>query len=249
MPGNDRAQTATAFSRFQQLNLTPSKLRRADFDLTNDTASERTEIAAFQAPYPLALRESNMRLAFTYHEGFTTNGTGSQTISLANDIIDTPNTNPFVVYTDQGSGTWTRTTATSIDYANDSFDYDDGGSAEELEVFYVVSNPVRIEIWKEKPGSTGNVGEMVYDDYTGDLHARDQNEMAPRMSFNKSQLQPVVPRDWYVRVYADGSTAFSWNDGQGNDAINALLQVPVMQAPRDVSGLSRAVTQDIGARQ
>lgn len=238
----------SARERFQRADLTKGPLSKDKFDLSSDTANERTSIAEFEAPYPFAFRESEVRLAFTTKDTFTTGGAGAQeTFTVSNGLAETANTQALLVWSDEAGADYSVVQPDSIDYDADSFDYTDSGAVEELDVYYVPSDPLLIEVWKEKPGNTGAIGEMVYDDYTADLHIRDQNESAPKMTFNKSPLQPVVPRKWSVKVYSNGNYALAWKDDtNGTYASNAVMNFPVLRAGRDVDGLGRAVTQDIG---
>lgn len=243
-----------ALERLQQSNLKQSNLTKGDFDLTADTANERTLIAEFEAPYPIVFREKEIRLAVTVVESFTTTATAdTETFNLSQDIANTANTQAFVLYTDgDGSGSgFNVVQPDSVDYDADTFTYTDSANAENLYAYYVARDPLKIELWKEKPGTTGSIGEMLYDDYTADFHVRNQNDEAPRMEFNKSKYQAVVPKDWKVRMYSDGDYSLAWEDGNsdGTTATNAIINFPAFRAPRNISGLSREVTQDIGRRQ
>lgn len=245
------ASETTPLERLQGSNLTSSRLDKADFDLSEDTANERTKIAAFDTPQPLVLKEAPIRMVITTLQKETTDGSGSNTFTFGHEVVDTPNTAPVAAWTDQGSGDWTRVASSniSVDFGNNTFTYDDGGSAEDLAVYYVARDPVKLELWKEKPGTTGNVGEMLYDDYTADLHVRNQNDEAPELQFKKSEYEAVIPQDWRVSLYAEGDYALGVTDSATPTyAPNAIINVPAFRSPTNVSGLSRAVTSDIGSR-
>jgi hypothetical protein len=221
------------------------RLRRSDFDLTNGSTGSKVEVASYQAKVPLALREEAMRLVLVTEEDFTTDGTAdnTETFNLSNNIIQTGNTADLVLY-EGGS----RVQPDSIDYGANSFDYTDDGTNNNLHAFYVFRNPVQVSVEKEAPSAQGGVSEVMYDDATSVLHERNQNKEPPVPSFT-SPLQPVVPVDWKLKVYADGPTAVEWDEGTDDTTgTNALLRMPVNRAQRNVSGLARAVKQDIVGR-
>lgn len=221
------------------------RLRRADFTLTNGTSGQKTKVAEYQAALPLAIREDAMRLMFVTEEDFTTDGTASntETFNLSNNIIDTDNTADLVLY-EAGS----RVQPDSIDYANDSFDYTDDGTNNNLHAFYVFRNPCEVTVEKHAPAGQGSVSEVVYDDVTAQLAERNQNKEPPEADFT-GPLQPVVPKDWTIEVYVDGPVAAEWTEGTDNTTgTNALLRIPVNRAEHDVDGLARAVKQDIVGR-
>lgn len=251
-----------AVDELTEVPSSPQKLRKSDFDLTNGVANQRSLIASYEAELPLAFREDAVRMVFVVVEQFTSDGSGTpQTHNLANDLIEQPNTTDLVLFSDGA-----RTQPDSVDAAADSFDYTDGGVAEELDVFYVARNPVQIEIEKTAPASNaGQVAETVFDDVTSILHERDQNQEPPELDFPDpseadgadgraaAALKPVVPRKWTIDVYADGPLAFAWDDSDtGNDsgatAINAILSIPIRRARHDVEGLGQAVKQSIIGR-
>lgn len=252
----NRDQDPVEFAReLSQESGQPKRLKKSQFTLTNGTANERSLIAEFSAPYPLALRQDPIRMMFVYHEAFFHDGatTTQQTYSLSLDALDTNNTNAFLLYSDSG-----RVQPDSVDHANDQFTYSESADVT-LHAFYVARDPLQVEVWKEKPGTVGNVGEQLYDDVTADLHSRNQNEQAPVPTFRRSPLQPVIPQDWKLRVYAEGSAyGVDWDDADTdtsgsktvNDvtATNAIIDIPIRQTGDSVPGLDRAVTDDIGGR-
>jgi hypothetical protein len=239
----------------QRLAETPAQniqLRRSEFTLSNGTAQQRTKIAEYQAETPLVLRaDAPLRLVFVTVEQFQTPGDGSQTsYDLAHDIIESPNTQNFLLY-EAGS----RVQPDSVDYAGDSFTYTGPGSAEYLHAFYVVGDPVRIDIERQAPRSQGSVADVVYDDVTALLHPRDQNQ-EPVTFGDEGDTHPLdlaVPQKWRIEVYATSDVsglALAYDDSdtansQGTTATNALLTVPVRKAAQNVDGLSQAVKRRI----
>lgn len=245
--GRGRAGDHPVLDELLETPATLQKLKRDDFTLTNATANQRSKIASYEAELPLVLREAPLRLMLIVVEEFTTDGTAgnTETFNLANDIIESPNTQDFVLY-ENGA----IVQPDSVDYANDSFDYTDDGTANALDAFYVARDPVQIEIEKAAPKAQGSVTQTVYDDVSSILHERDQNREPPRMDFEgQGPLAPVVPRKWTLDVYADGSPAFAWDDSDtatdnSATAINAVLSIPIRRAQRDVEGLGQAVKED-----
>lgn len=233
-------------NRLQQTPATNQRLRRSDFDLGAANANQRSRIARFEADSPIAFRDGTLRLAFTVAEQFTTDATAGnvETFNLSNDALNSRNTTNFILY--EGGA---QVAADAVDYAADSFDYTDDGTGNVLTAFYVARDPVGVEIEKVAPKAQGSVSEVVYDDVTATLHARDQNREPPEWDFN-SPLQAVVPRKWYVDVYADGDPALALTDEnknspQGVTAVNAVISLPIRRASQDVPNLGRAVKMDI----
>lgn len=224
-------------------------LKKGDFDLTNAVANTRSKIASYEAELPLAFREAPMRLMFIVVEEFTTDTTGgnAETFTLSNDIIESANTTDLVLY-DEG----VRVQPDSVDYGANTFTYTNpDAAADSLDAFYVARDPVQIEIEKSAPKAQNNVSAVVYDDVSSLLHERDQNKEPPAMDFQgESSLSPVVPRKWSVDIYAEGATAFAWDDSgtatnNGATAVNAVISIPIRRAKSDVENLGRAVAQDV----
>jgi hypothetical protein len=231
-----------AIAALRQVSGASQRLKKGDFDLLDDVANKRTKIAEYEVGYPVAFREASVRLMFTVHEQKITNGTAgeTETFGLANNLIDTANTTDLVLFE-----TGDRVQPDSIDHANDSFDYTDDGTNNDLDVFYVARDPVQIEIEKSAPRAQGNVGEIVFDDATSMLHERNQNKEPPEMEFDR-ELEPVVPSDWTIDIYADGPIAISWADDANDvEAVNAVVSLPINRSGRTIPGLSKAVKQDI----
>jgi len=225
---------------------TKKRLRKSDFSLSNGTGGEESTIATYDVETPLVLREqADIRLVLTTVEEFQTAGNGNQeTFSLSNDIISQVNSADLVLYSD-GS----RTSPDSIDYANDSFDYTDGGNQERLHAHYVARDPGQVEIEKVAPRSQGRVSEVVYDDATSLLHERDQNDEPPSFDFDQPEAK-AVPRKWQLRITLDAPYPAEWDDSSENNsqdttATNAIVSLPTKVASRDVPGLGGAVKRHI----
>jgi hypothetical protein len=233
--------------RLAEVDSSNQRLRKSDFELTNGAAGQRTRIARFEAESPLALREgAPMRLMFVEVEEFTTDGTAdnTETFSLSQNLIETVNTADLVLFDDGAA-----VQPDAVDYANDSFDYTDGATGSTLHAYYVARDPVQVEIERVAPRAQGAVQDTVFDEATSLLHDRDQNKEPATFDFDHP-LDSIVPRKWYIDVYADGPVGFDWNDDstatpQGTEATNAIISVPVRRGKRDVDGLAQAVREHI----
>lgn len=226
----------------------PQRLKRQDFTLTDGTANQRSKIASYQPDLPLALRDdAPIRLAIVAGEEFTTDGTAdnTETFSLANNIVDTPNTTALVLF-DDGA----RVQPDSVDYSADSFDYTDSGTGSTMHAFYVARNPGQIEVEKTAPTSSSGMNEKVFDDVTSILAERNQNKDSLMFEFDGSPLEPVVPARWTIDVYVDVPYAVRWDDDNltttnGDTALNAIVSMPVRRAERNIEDLGQAVKRDI----
>jgi len=241
------ASRDSVLNELRQVATTKKRLTRSDFTLTNGTSGERSEVAVWEAPSPVVLREAaNIRLVVVTVEEFQTAGNGNQgTFNLSNDIISQNNTADLVLYSD-GS----LANEDSIDFSNNSFKYTDGGNQERLHAHYVCGDPGILEIEKVAPRSKGGISDVVYDDATTLLHNRDQNNEPPSFDFDRPE-EKVVPRKWELRLFADISAhPVEWDDSsednsQSTTATNAILHLPIKVASRDVAGLSDVVKRDI----
>jgi len=233
--------------RLQQTPATRQKLKKADFDLTNGSANQRSLIAEHKVKTPTFFRpNAASRLAFATVEEFQTDGTGgnTETFSLSHNILQTPNTDNIVLY----EGT-TPVQTDSVDYSANTFDYTDSGTGSYLHAAYIPRDATLIEVERQAPKSQGSVSDVVLDEPTSLLHEQDQNQDPPEFLGNET-LDYAVPRNWKVQIYADGPVPLEWNDDaesntQGVDATNAVISLPVRRASRDVEGLRRAVKRHI----
>jgi hypothetical protein len=253
MAPNNRGQAMAhipdhVLEELQDLDAENQRLRKADFDLTDATANQRSKVAEYQPDLPLALREdADMRIAFVAGEEFTTDGTGgnTETFNLSNDIVDSPNATDLVLY-DSGS----RVQPDSVDHATDSFDYTNPDASQDtLHAFYVARNPGTVEIEVVSPKAQGNVSKTVYDDVTSIIAERNQNKEPLEFDFDDA-LEGLIPARWNLQVYVDAPFAVRWDDGglatsNGDEAVNAIVSMPVRRAHNNVEGLGQAVKQDI----
>ena len=232
--------TAEMAERVGQMDRSRSKVLKSDFSLSEGVSGEESVVAEFQSPQAIALRtDKPMRLAVPAVESYTTDGsTGNQeTISLANDLIETPNTEDVVLY-DEDQGQYVQ--PDSIDYDADEVTFTDNGSTNyEVKVAYMASNPGTIKILKQAPQSQGRVEEVIFDDVSELINYTDQDSSPITLDLNQSTLQRVVPEKYSIKVEVDlpYSASFDWRNG--------VLEVPAEYLDGDTSGLKQAVAQDI----
>lgn len=216
-------------------------LKKGDFSLSDGTSGEESNVATYEAPRDLEIRSDKpIRLMIPVKESFTTDGTGSQTIDLANDLVKSPNTQNIYILSNEGSGDPdTVVEPSSVNYSGDSFDYDDGSSAEDLEVYYVARDPGIIRIKKVAPESQGTVEEVIYDEASSLLHTQDQHDDPVNLELNQSEVQDIVPEDWDIVVEVDLPYTASMDGG------NAQLQIPARFLQSEIEGIDEAVAHDI----
>lgn len=218
-------------------------LSRTDMDLTDGVANERSLVASYKAKVPLAVRENAAaRLMFVTAEEFTTDGTASntETFSLAHNLVQTKNTQNFVLYEDGA-----RVQPDSVNYSGDSFDYTDDQTGSTLHAFYVARDPGAVTIEKVAPKASSQVSEEIGEDTTSGLADRDQNKEPVEFGF-MDPLEGVVPTNWKLNIYVDAPMAVRWDDSglttsNGDEATNAIVDVPIFQFERNVPGLQKAV--------
>lgn len=229
--------------RLREVPANDRPLSRSDFTLTNGTASERSKVAEFKADRPFALREDErVRLALVTHESFTTDGTGgnTETFSLSHDVVDAGSTaEPLAVFKNG-----TAADEDSVDFSGDTFDFTDSGSSNTLDVYYTVGpgDQCQVEIEKAAPK---DVTDGVWTGDIGLVNARDQDKQDLTLDFDHP-LDRIVPKNWYIRVYADGPYAVEWSESTNStSAPNALLTLPIRQSQENIEGLHRAVRHRI----
>lgn len=266
MSARNRTQGQSALKAFREHELTSTRLRRADFTLANGVSGQRSNVAEFEAPFPFLVREDiPFRLSLVTHEAFFHDGatTAEQTYSLANDAIETSNTTDIQVFADASELTRVDSAPANGEYtfdaANDQITVDQNTDVT-LHVYYHARDGLILEVVKEKPGTTGKVEEVLYDDITTDLFTRNQNREPPFFEFNQSGYEGVVPTDWKLVVYTDGANYnVEWDDSDtdtsgsktvdSTEATIPVLDVPIQMAPGEVNGLGREVARDIGSRR
>ena len=240
--------------KLKSANWVPGSLTLREFDTQEGTPGEASVVAETKLGRPLQLRDdpdSELRLVLPAYEHFTTNGTADdqETFDLSHNAIDSPSTESFVLYEDG-----TVVEPDSIDYAAGSFDYTSTGTDTDLDVFYIARDPASVEIRKTAPGAGGKVNQTLKEAQTAILHTRDQAQQEVRFGFERTPLQPYLPRKFKLQVVVDApyTVAFEAPERANGTprARNALLSLPRFQTEARIEGLGSAVKQDmIGVRE
>ncbi|ELY71097.1 hypothetical protein [Natrinema versiforme] len=231
----------------------PGSVTLREFDTQAGTSGEASVVAEIKLGRPLQLRDdhdSELRLVLPAHEHFTTNGSADEqeTFELGHNLIESPSTQDFLLWED-GS----VVQPDSIDYDANSFDYTSAGTETDLDVFYVPRDPASVEIRKTAPGAGGKVNQTLKEAQTAILHTRDQAQQEIQFGFDRTPLQPYLPRKFKLQVVVDApyKVAFEAPERANGTprARNALLSLPRFQTEARIEDLGAAVKQDmIGVR-
>lgn len=241
--------TRDALDRLENTPATRDRLTKADFTFYTGTANDRSKIADFKLNRLVAVREGvSFDLSITAVETFTTDGTASntETFNLSNDIVDSEAVADSLILYEGNS----EVSADSVDYANNTFDYTDDGTANTLTAFYTSGDQARVEVEKASPNG---VSETLFAGDVGTIHRRDQNRDPLTFDFNLGPLQPVAPGDFTIEVYVDApyQAAFTYDatgDSTNTPATNSLLDIPIKGARGPVSGVAKAVRMEAAER-
>lgn len=245
MPGRGNSRQTKAVNRLMETPGVDKSLGRADFTLSNGVAGERSEVASLKARTPLRVREGvAARLVLFTAERFTTDGTAgnTETFNLSHDAVDTDNATPFALY--EGAS---RVSPDSVDYAANSFDYTDDGTANDLTAFYVPRDPGQVTVEKVAPSGQAALSETLHETDTRRLAVTNQNKEPVEFDF-MGALEGVIPKNWRLKVYVDGPAAIEWNDDAETTthdvaATAAALSMPVHRYRRTVPDLESAVKE------
>ncbi|TKX86208.1 hypothetical protein EXE43_09570 [Halorubrum sp. SS5] len=241
MPGS----ISEVVERLGDVDTERDTLRRADFEAsTHSGGSGESVILSHKAVQPIALRQGvPYRIVPVARETFTTDGSGtSQTFNLAHNLIDSDVSDNLVLYADG-----TLADPDSIDFAADSFDYTDGGAAEDLTVYYVAATQASLKLKKVAPG--GSNSETLVEHDAALINRRQPNRDPLEFNLNQSALQGTVPKNWRLEWTIDGPFAAGWDPDADPAPVNLLVSVPINRATTDeVEGLGPAVGQDTSNR-
>ncbi|MFA9418460.1 hypothetical protein [Natrinema sp. HArc-T2] len=239
--------------KLKSANWVPGSLTLREFDTREGTPGGASIVAETKLGRALQFRDdpdSELRLVLPAYEHFTTNGTADdqETFDLSHNAIDSPSTESFVLYEDGAI-----VEPDSIDYANNSFDYTSSGTDTDLDVFYIARDPASVEIRKTAPDAGGKVNQTLKEGQTAILHTRDQAQQEVSFGFDRTPLQPYLPRKFKLQVVVDApyTVAFEAPERANGTprARNALLSLPRFQTEARIEGLGAAVKQDmIGVR-
>ncbi|QFU83389.1 hypothetical protein [Natronorubrum aibiense] len=240
-------------NQLKNANWIPGSVTLREFTTQESTPDEASVVAEIQVGRPLQLRDdpdSELRLALPAYEHFTTDGTAdeTETFELGNNLVKSPTTEDLLVWEDGAV-----VQPDSVDYDSNAFDYTSSGTETDLDVFYIARNPASVEIRKTAPGAGGKVNQTLKEAQTAILHTRDQAQQEVRFGFERTPLQPYLPRKFRLQVVVDApyTVAFEAPERANGTprARNALLSLPRYQTESRIEGLGTAVKQDmIGVR-
>lgn len=231
--------------RLANTRMTPGKIGAKRFragTTSATTVGERSRLARIEAPAARGLLEgpkNPFKIALPAYESFTTDATAgnTETFTLANNLIKSPNTNNVVLY-EAGS----RVQPAAVDYTNDAFDYTDDGTGNTLHVFYTTDAAGEVELVKRAPDGRSS-SEVTLD--SAALHHiahQDQTDQPHYLSFSKD-ADGWVPTDFALEIYVNAEYQVALEDpnGDGATADNALFQLPAVKASEQIPGLPSAV--------
>lgn len=207
------------------------------------TAGQKSRVVEFTLEVPTMLRtDVPIRLAIPAHETFTEDGTSNtETLSLSNDLIDSPITESVVVF--EGG---TRVQPSSIDYANDTVDVSTSGNGNTIDVFYTARNPGLLAIEKEAPPAAGRTISTLYEAPIGLLNQRKQYEQPEYIGDEQNDpTDLLLADDFDLTVLVDVPYEvelgeLSRTNGTAK-ASNAIISVPTAQGESPVDGLASVV--------
>ena len=241
------ASVTKAVKALQGLPSTDDTLANADFEQADSVVDERSVIASHQPDRAIAVAPGEYNLDLVAYESFTTDGSAgdAETFDLAHDPLDSDSVPQDVVVYKVGTG---YVQPDSVDYDADTFTYTDGGTNNDLHVFYVAGAQATAQVRKVSPG--GSTSEVLDEADVGILNRRNQNKRPLRFDFDHP-LQGVVPANWTLEVVVDAPYIVSWGVDTNNDgaldaqATNQLINAPIRRtrqhAPDFVEGVVAAV--------
>lgn len=244
MPKTEQIRQAVA-----QADVRPDTFTKRDFTLSAGAPNSREKVATVQVNRPHAVMSGRpVDLALMAYEEVTTdaNAGDAETFTLSNDLVDSGATDQSLVLYDGD----TLVQPDSIDYAADSFDYTDAGTNTTLGVFYAAGDQAMVEIEKEAPNGTT---QTLWSGDLGLLHMRDHGKEPVTLALNGSYWEPFVPTDWNLNIYVNAPYTVRWSKdlggtGDEEEAINALLGVPVRKSADKIPGLARRTRLDAAER-
>jgi len=228
--------------RLNEVDTRNDRLPLSAFDTFAGSQGSITRVASHKVELPIAVRQAvRTGVAPMAYESFTTDGNSDQdTFTLSHDIVQSEATSQNIVVYEGTS----EESVDSVDYANDSFDYTDQGTGNDLHVFYAAGDQARLVF--RVVGPNGVEKDLLELD-AGLMHRRDAMEDPITFEFARA-LEGVVPSNFRLEQYIDApyTAKYDHDTGSGTvDASNAILSVPVRRAESKIDGLGRAVRHDI----
>jgi hypothetical protein len=235
----------------KQVPRNPASLSPQQFDeLAVNSQGVRSRIGRYRATSVHKLqtgRAHPLSLAIPAYQKETTDGSGTaQTFALSHDVIDSPATEPVVVWL----GGDYYGAPDSIDFETNEITVTGPGAATSVHIYYVSSKAATFEIRKSVPGSSSDSSERLYEGNLGLIHTTNQSEQPEYFHLSKSELQPFLGTDMTLDVYLKAPYTVRFEDGDGDETYptNSLLTVPVLKGQSTVPGLTGLIKQDMGSR-
>ncbi|SFR59624.1 hypothetical protein [Halorubrum sodomense] len=234
--------------RLADANVRNTTLAPRQFETSTNSQGSLSDIAALVADTALALRtgRSNpLRIAIPAYQSFTTAGDGSdQTFQVTHDLTECPDTQDVVVWFDdayQGS-------PKSVNHDTDEFTVSGPGSAVTVHAYYIAGDAASFDIRKKTPSAKTTNSEKLYEVNLGLLHDANQSEQPEFLELNESKLQRFLASDMELTARLKAPYQIRWTDpdGDGTEPTNALLQVPAQKSNGEISGLTSAISADMG---
>lgn len=242
----DQALAREVIDNIRQADGANRRLSTGGMTLKANVPGEESVVAKIKPQVPRAIREGVPYDAnIPAYEKKTTdaNAGDSETFSLSHGLIDADAVaDDIVVYEDDGAGCTDVTADVTADYANDSFDYTDDGTENDLHVFYISDEQAQITFKKVSPK---NLPHQLDQRDAGLLNLRDQNRDPLDFTFQRP-FEGWIPQDWQFKVLVDAPYQIQWATGTNNEATarNALLSFPTFISSSEIPGLKRAVRQE-----
>lgn len=208
----------------------------------SNTTGEFSEIIEVQAPAgkEFQFHENDSIQLFAYtHEQFTHGGTGVETFNLTNDLVNSPSVTDVptgesenahsgrydIVVWDNNQGN--QVGVESVDYANDSFDYDSNATPD-LDVYYLWqdTSKLRAEAYVANEQSYA----PVYGNSFSALHSVQLGSSNERQTFRNSfKLGPKEKLKFFVNTQVDLENWDDTSSGSGPNSSNSFsyLRLPV----------------------
>jgi hypothetical protein len=233
-------------NRLAAIDTRKATLKRGDFEASAHAGgSGESVILSHKARQPFSLRNgARYRVVPVARETFTTDGNGgnTETFNLSHDIIDSDVSEDLVVFNGNAEAQ-----PDSIDYANDSFDFTDAGTNNDLTVFYVAATQAQLKLKKVAPG--GSNSETLVEHDAALINRRDPNRDPLEFALGQSPVQGTVPTDWRLEWSINGPFNAGWDPDNDPAPVNMIVSVPIHRATvSEVDGLGSVVANDSSNR-
>jgi len=225
------SQNQAVRNRLQNVTRDSYQLNRADWNFEPTSGNgNRERFATFQSKLTHSLRPNR---AIDFHipayETHDTAGGGVETVNLSHSITDAPAAVSNLVLYESGN----RVEENSIDYANNQFEYDDGGTVDNLDIWYLSDEQAEIRLRLTAPKNHYN--EPIVRD-AGLMNLRDQME-DPVMFDPSDAFEGIAPGDYTFEWFVESNYRVRWDGDNNGTPDNLLLSLPVWRTNQKVPGL------------